>query len=185
MIDAATSRAPARAKWTCRAAVCLGMAAAVALPTPAAATSCRQLDPETAISDFASICWQGLHDRQLFDEARNRSASRFRPLDGLTRFAGNVALLEYDVGRSCTLHLYLPKRTNVAEQIVAGISRELGLPLPQSHFDSVATSRAYAWPTAERGPRRIEATLRFLPRGGPMSCSFDEMRITVQSLASE
>ena len=185
MIDAVTSRAPARAQWTCRGAACLGIAAAVAWPGPAAATSCRSLDPETAISDFVSICWQGLHDRQLFDEARNRSASRFRPLDGLTRFAGNVARIEYDVGRSCTLHLYLPKRLDVAEQIIAGISRDLSLPFPQSHFDSATTSRAYAWPAAERGPRRIEATVRFLPRGGPMSCSFDEMRITVQSVASE
>ena len=182
MIDAVTSRAPRRGMWRSCGAICLGVAASVAVPAPASATSCIQLQPETAISDFVSICWQGLHDRQHFDEARDRSVSRFRPLDGLTTFAGRVARIEYDVGRSCTLHLYLPRSTGVAEQIVAGISRELGLPLPQSRFDTVATSRTYVWPAAEPEPRHIGAIVRFLPRRHPMQCSFDEMRISVQSV---
>ena len=70
----------------------------------------------------------------------------------------------------------------MAEQIVAGISRELGLPLPQSRFDTVATSRTYVWPAAEPEPRHIGAIVRFLPRRHPMQCSFDEMRISVQSV---
>jgi len=169
------------------ACAAVAAAAAAAISTPSGATSCRYAEPETAVRDFVSICWAGVGDRQVFDAARDGSPSRYRPIDGLTRFVGLAVSLEYDAGRTCTLSVGMWRSRPRAEEIVAGLSRELGLPRAESRFDPATLTRTYSWPEAggAEARRRLEAAVRFDSRPRhPFGCNSDEMTITVRNASA-
>lgn len=184
--DDVTRRATARAQGICRGAVCLGIAAAVAWPAPASATSCSSLDVEAIVRDVVEICWAGVADRRAFDAARERSHSGYWAIDGPTRFAGRIGMLEYDEGRTCTLWVAAPRWAPSADEAMDALSRELGLGRVEIRFDPTTRARTYSWPGGDGvEARRLEADLKVAtspPRR--MSCESDQLTITVRNLST-